>query len=139
MEGTRKLRTVAQALLRRIAAIRNQEGMALVEVLVAVAITGGVVVMLLSSLSTGSGAVGIMYERTTAENLARSQLEYTKSQEYLLAPSSYDTIVSLPPDFTVSAEASAVTDRDDNIQKITVRVYRDGEPVLVKEDFKVNR
>jgi len=139
MRRTRTPLAALHVLLRRIAAIRRQEGAGLVEVLVAVAIAGSAVVMFLSSLSTGSKAVGAMYERVMAENVAQSQLEYTKSQDYVLSPSSYETVASLPPDFTVSAEASAVPDRDVNIQKITVTVYRDGESVLVKEDFKVNR
>ena len=139
MRGTGIPPTTTKGLLRRITAIQQQEGFGLVEVLVAVAIVATAVIMFLSSLSTGSRTVGLMYERTTAENLARSQLEYTKSQDYIPAPVSYDTIVSLPSGFTVSAQDSPVTDRDDNIQKITVTVYRDGEPILFMEDFKVNR
>lgn len=139
MRGTEIPPTLTKGLLRRITAIRGEKGTGLVEVLVACAITGIVVVMFLSSLSTGSKAVGIIYERTTAENLARSQLEYTKSQDYIPAPASYDTIVSISSGFTVSAEASPVADRDDNIQKIAVIVYRDGEPIMSMEDFKVNR
>ena len=128
----------SQGLLRRIAAIQ-QEGFGLVEVLIAVAITATAIVMFLTTLSTGSRTVGLMYERTTAENLARSQLEYTKSQPYMTAPASYTTITTLPLEFTVTAEASAVTGRNNNIQKIIVTVYRNMEPVLVIEDFKVNR
>ena len=139
MRGTGIPPTTTKGLLRRITAIQQQEGFGLVEVLVALAIVATAVIMFLSSLPTGSRTVGLMYERTTAENLARSQLEYTKSQDYIPAPVSYDTIVSLPSGFTVSAQASPVTDRDDNIQKITVNVCRDGESILFMEDFKVNR
>lgn len=139
MRGTGIPPTTTKGLLRRITAIQQQEGFGLVEVLVTLTIMATAIIMFLSSLSTGSRTVGLMYERTTAENLARSQLEYTKSQDYIPAPVSYDTIVSLPSGFTVSAQASPVTDRDDNIQKITVTVYRDGESILFMEDFKVNR
>ncbi len=139
MGRTERPSSTSQGLLRRIAAIRQQEGFGLVEVLVALAIVATAVIMFLTALSTGSGTVGLMYERTTAENLARSQLEYTASQDYIPAPSSYDTVVSVPSTFTVSAEASPVADRDGNIQKITVTVYRDGEPILSMESFKVNR
>lgn len=133
------MRAAAQGLLRRIARIRQQEGMSLVAVLVALAITAGAVIMFLSSLSTGSKAVGVVNERTIADNVARSQLEYTKSQPYAPVPTSYDSITSVPPYFTVSVEATAVTDRDENIQKIAVTVYHNGEPVLLIEGFKVNR
>jgi len=139
MGGTGTPQSSNPGMLRKLAALRRQEGMSLVGVLVALAITGGAVVMLFNGLSTGSKGVAYMYERTTAENVARSQLEYTKSLAYVAAPTSYESIVSLPSGFTVSATASSVADRDDNIQKITVTVYRDGEPVMVKEGFKVNR
>lgn len=128
-----------QNTFRRITDSRSEKGMTLAEVLVAVAITGTLVTMLLTSLSTGSRAVGTMYESSTAEGIAQSQLEYTRSQSYMTAPATYDSITSLPPHFTVSSEASAIDGRDGNIQKITVTVYRDSEPVLIKEDFKVNR
>lgn len=139
MRTGRILSTINHYLLRRLTLIRRENGASLAEVLIALAIAGTIVVLFLSSLSTGARAVGVIYEHTTAENLARSQLEYTKSQDYVTAPADYDSIPSLPPGFTVSAEASAVTDRDDNIQKITVTVYRDEKTVLIMEDFKVNR
>lgn len=142
MKNVRRLRILPAAiwsLLKRRSVIGSEKGVSLVEVLVALAITGSAVVMFLSSLSTGSKAVGSIYEKTAAEDVARSQLEYTKSQDYAAAPASYDNIASLPPGFTVSTEASAIADRDNNIQRITVTVYHNGEPVLVKEDYKVNR
>ena len=139
MGGTRIPLTAIQGLLRQIAAIRREKGISLAEVLVALAIVATAVVMFLSTLLTGSKTVGLIYERTTAENLARSQLEYTKSQDYIPAPSSYDTIMSLPSGFTVSAQASAIAGRDDDIQKITVTVYRGGKSILLIGDFKVNR
>lgn len=139
MRANRILSIFSQNWLRRLTATRRENGAGLAEVLIALAITGTIVVVFLSSLSTGARAVGVIYERTTAQNLARSQLEYTRSQDYVPAPASYEPIPSLPPDFTVSVQASAVEDRDDNIQKITVTVYRNGESILVMEDFKVNR
>ena len=139
MFDMRKALTAVRRLPGLPALLRRQEGIGLVEVLIALAITGGVVVLLCNTLSTGSRAVGIMQERTIAENVARAQLEFTRSQDYIPAPASYDVIESLPGDFTVSADASSVADRDENIQRITVTVYRDGDPILTEEDFKVNR
>ena len=138
---TGTLLTGIRGLLKRAIDLRRQDGISLVEVLVALAITGGTVAIFLTGLSTGTKGVEVTYEQTMAENVARSQLEYTKSQEYLYLSdeASYDTISSLPAGFTVSAGASAVVDRDEDIQKITVTVYRSGGTVLVKESFKVNR
>ena len=139
MFDMRKALTAVRRLPGLPALLRRQEGIGLVEVLIAMVITGGVVVLLCNTLSTGSRAVGIMQERTIAENLARAQLEFTRSQDYIPAPASYDAVESLPADFTVSADASSVVDRDENIQRITVTVYRDGDAILTEEDFKVNR
>jgi len=119
--------------------VTKQRGIGLVEVLIALAITGIAVVAFLSSLYAGTRTVSIIYERVTAENLARSQLEYVKSQDYITAPATYETLPSVPPDFTITAKASAIDERDDNIQKITVTVSRNGKTLLVLEDFKVNR
>lgn len=117
----------------------GQKGAGLVEVLVALLITGTAAVTFISSLYTGSRTVGIIYERTTVENLARSQLEYVKGQAYAVAPTNYDILPDMPSEFTISAEASAVEERDENVQKITVTVRRNGETKMVLEDFKVNR
>ena len=135
----KRLHVAIRAILRKIVSLHRQDGISLVEVMVALALTGSVVVMSLSSLTTGSKAVGALYEQTMAESVAQSQLEYTKHQDYIPIPANYDTIPSLPSGFTVSVEASDIASRDENIQKIKVTVYRDGDPILFKEDYKVNR
>lgn len=117
----------------------TERGLGLVEVLVALALVSIAVVGFLSSLYTGARTVDILYERVTAENLARSQIEYIKSQSYLTAPASYQTLPSLPPGFAITTQTSAIAGRDDNIQKITVTVSRNGKTLLTLEDFKVNR
>ncbi len=112
-------------------------GLSLVETLVATAILAVAVVMLASAFSTGSVALRKGETRITAENLARNQLEYIKSLLYLPAPASYAIISPLPAGYSVSAQATAVSGRDSNIQKITVEVYRGGKSILTMEDFKL--
>lgn len=109
------------------------------ESLVTVALLGSSVYMLLTSLYTGSRTVDILYEKTTAENLARAQLEYTKSQTYSTAPTSYAIVSWVPDDFTVTATATAVTGRTNTLQKIEITVSRGGRTLVSVEDFKVNR
>jgi Tfp pilus assembly protein PilV len=116
----------------------NQEGVGLVEVLVAVAIVGMTVVALLAALSTGSIGVATTDEQVTAANLARSQLEYTRSQPYLQAPAAYATVTP-PAGYALSAEAAYIPNADTSIQKITVAVTRNGETLVTVEDFKVDR
>jgi len=130
-------RPATLAKLKR-ALVGGREGVALVEVLVAVAILGITLVVFLSAVSTGSVGVAKTEERVTAENLARSQLEYTKSQTYLAAPASYPTVTP-PAGYAISAEAASIPDADSAIQKITVSVTRDGETLVTVEDFKVDR
>ena len=60
----------------------SQKGQGLIEVLIAIAILGVVVVAFLTALATSSKAIILADELTTAESLTRSELEYVKSQEY---------------------------------------------------------
>jgi Tfp pilus assembly protein PilV len=122
------------------AVVDGQAGVGLVETLIAVAILGVTLVALLAAISTGSRGVAITEERVTAENLARSQLEYAKSKTYFTAPASYATVTP-PAGYTVSAEATSILEAgaDSSIQKITVTVTRDGVTLLTVEDYKVDR
>ena len=117
----------------------DEEGAGLIEVLVASAIVGMAFVALLGAVSTGARAVNRADRRFTTESLARSQMEYTKAQEYRLAPDTYDTFSPLPAGYSVVAEASAISGRDADVQMITVTVSHKGEAVYVLEDFKANR
>ena len=60
----------------------SSRGFTLIEVLVAIALIGIVAVGILSALSTISTTLVVADERTTAESLARRQMEYVKSQGY---------------------------------------------------------
>lgn len=119
--------------------VLKQAGFGLVESLIAVAILGSAVFMLLGSLSTGAISVGIIQEDTVAENLGRTQLEYTKSLPYSTAPFPYQSVAVVPNGYSVTAEATSVSSRDDNIQRISITVYRGAEVVYILEGFKVNR
>jgi type II secretory pathway pseudopilin PulG len=112
-----------------------------VEALIAVGILGLALTALLSAVSTGSMAVSRTEERVTAENLARSQLEYTKSQPYQPLPLStpYATVTPPPGDYAVAVTADVVPGGDSSIEKITATVTRNGKELLVAEDYKVDR
>ena len=117
---------------------RDQNGLGLVETLVAVAILGTSVVAFVVALSTGSIAVGKQDEEVVAQGLAQAQLEYTKSQAYDAEASTYPAVTA-PAGYTVSVAVSAVPSTDEDIQKITVDVLRGGESIIIVEDYKVNR
>ena len=132
-------RLIGQLIRKGLAPSLDEKGTGLIEVLVASAIVGMAFVALLGALSTGALAVNKADRRFTAENLARSQMEYTKAQEYQVAPAYYDVMSPLPDGYSIVAEASAISGRDDDVQKITVTVSHKGEAVYVLEDLKVNR
>ena len=117
----------------------SERGIALVETLIAVTILAIAGTAYLGALSTSAIAIGKEDRRTTAEALAMSQLHHTRSQSYVVAPTAYPTVTSIPQGYSVSSNATAIAGRDDNIQKITVTVQFQGRVVSVLEDFKVNR
>ncbi len=63
--------------------LRGQRGFSLLEVLVGLAIFAAIGVALMSGLSTGYKSLAISQERTFAESLAQSQVEYIKAQDYI--------------------------------------------------------
>ena len=136
--------------------MRNEKGFSLIEVIIALALLGIIGIAFLSGLATASKATFIADERTTAESLARSQMEYVKNQDYIdysadphdvygeiTPPAGYSidsTAVPFDPDTGVPySETGGVFDQDDGIQKITVTVSHNGEEVITLEGYKVNR
>jgi prepilin-type N-terminal cleavage/methylation domain-containing protein len=75
----KKLRLNSQ--LRRAFQGRSR-GFTFIEVLLAIAILGVISIAFMSALSTSSNVLIIADARTTAESLARRQMEYVKSQGY---------------------------------------------------------
>ena len=63
--------------------LRGQGGFTLIETLVGTALLGVIGVALMSGLSTGYKSLAISQDRVVVEGLAKSQVEYIKSQEYI--------------------------------------------------------
>ena len=124
-------------------------GQNLMEVLIALAILGVVAVAFLSALATSSKALIIADERTTAESLTRSELEYIKNSPYDVTnnPPQYslDPDIDIPDGYDIESEAVRLdpeddsTEDDDGIQKITVEVYHQGKLILGTADYRVSR
>ena len=144
--------------------VRKEKGFSLIEVLVALAILGLIGAAFLMALATASKAIIIADERTTAESLARSQIEFVKSQDYidyhLHDPSEvYLEITPLPTNYSIvfiaepidpttglpytgpdgDPDGDGVYGQDDGIQRITVTVSHQGNTVLTLEGYKVDR
>jgi len=121
----------------KLAAFADERGAGLVEVLVAVAIMAIVLTIFLSALVTGSLGVSVVHERVTAENLARSQLEYVKNQDYITT-TDY-SLISVPPSYSAYTITAQSPEISDGLQLITVTVFYDGDPTFRMEEYKVDR
>ena len=116
-----------------------QRGIALVEPLVAVAILSVALVLMLGAYSTGSISIRKTDRQITAEHLARSQMEYTKSLAYVAPPTQYQAISPLPTGYVIQTQATTVSGKDGNIEKVTITVSFQGSQITVLEGMKLNR
>jgi len=82
-------------------------------------------------MAGASRAMFIADERATAESIARSQMEYVKNQQYDDS-GIYDEIADIPAGYDIEI---TTVEKDDGIQKITITVYHNGEPVLTSPDY----
>jgi type II secretory pathway pseudopilin PulG len=135
-------------------AIKGEKGFNLMEVALAMVMIGGIAVLYLSYLATGSRAIFIADERATAESLARTQMEYVRQQPYDANldhdPPQYDIISDIPDGFEIDVSAERLNpkddgeDNDDGIQSITVTITHtvEGEPekeIFALEGYRARR
>jgi prepilin-type N-terminal cleavage/methylation domain-containing protein len=118
--------------------LKNQKGISLVEVMVALAILGTAVAAFVIALSTGSLTITEQNKETTSQSLAQTQMEYTKNYTYAVGAVTYP-VLPPPATYSVTIGVMAVPGADTNIQKITVTVFKESKNVLTVTDYKVNR
>jgi prepilin-type N-terminal cleavage/methylation domain-containing protein len=99
--------------------MKGEKGFSLIEVTMAIAVLGIVAVAYLGALATGSKAIMIADERATAESLARTQIEYVRSQGYSSADWNY----------TVTSTQLSSTDEP------TADWWDDDPPSLLSDDY----
>jgi len=127
--------------------LTEQQGMTLMEVLIALLIIGMVAVTYLAGMSTSSKAVIASQEQVIGESLAKSQLESVKRQPYDAIGTPEYTEIDLDPDliavgYDLQVEVQLMNPRgdtdvnDDGLQRIIITITRDGETVFTLEGYK---
>ena len=120
---------------------KDQRGLTLIEVIVAMAILGFIGVGFMTALSTGFRSQSIKEEQVIGHNLVRAALEEIRSLPY---QDSYTLTTPLPNGYSIAV----VTEDfcwpepcipDNNLQKNMATVSRDGDIVVTVEDLKARR
>jgi Tfp pilus assembly protein PilV len=136
--------SIFQIILRKKCLFKSQAGISLIETLVAIALLGIIVVVFLQGLGTATKAFSSTNVRQKAITLAEYQMEYVRNSPY----SNYYNPTTISSEFTgdnVSINTTSVASRDSNIQKISITVFHQGNPIIMVPsanctlmDFKVN-
>jgi len=140
----------------------TSRGFTLIEVLVALALVGIIAIAFLGGLSTASRALLIADVRTTAESLARTQMEDVKNQDYNPAleggEAAYSKLTQdIPDGYTIwsvnrddeivedvigipwDSEGNEPLDEDNGLQRIKLVIRHDDEVVITLVSYKVER
>ncbi len=125
----------------------NEKGITLPEVLVSLLIFATVSVTFVAALGTNFKVLLVADQRTTAETLAKAQLEAINNAPYdFTAPYAYSKITGIPAGYDVThaailinPETGAVSATDLGVQKITVTVtcqQHSPPEIMVVETYK---
>lgn len=126
---------------------RHERGFSLIEVSLAIALAGILSLTIPSALSTANKTTIINNQRTTAESLARSQMDYIQNQTFDSTnnPPVYGLLSNLPTGYSVTQTVARIDPRGDNstvndegLQQITVTVKHGTNIAYTLVDFKVN-
>lgn len=139
-------------------ALKNKSGISFIEVLIAMAILGIVATAFITAIFVATMSIAIADERTNAESLAKTQMEYVKQQPYndsgLYSKIDLDdtkylqyvegtrySIRSVNSEDIIVEEIIAVPvheGTDDGLQKIILKIFHGDKEVLTLEGYKVD-
>lgn len=115
--------------------LRREQGVSLLETIVALGILGFIGVAFVGGLSTASKATETLQEQVVAESLARAQMEELKGTAY--DPGlGYVATVSAPTGYDISVNAVTIAAGK---QEITVTITRNNVTLLSVSSYKTNR
>lgn len=124
---------------------RKENGVSLIEVLVAVALMASIGCVILYSLNTTNRVTRLTNEKTMAESLAQAQLEDIVRADFddVNQPPVYPEIGYPDPSYTIvinpqhiTFDNHTATTTATGLQKITVEIYYDGNLMTTTEAFK---
>ena len=119
---------------------RHKKGMALIEVIVAVAVFSIVIGGFMQGLNSGIVGTHRDIQLNTALHLAQSQIEHIKSLPYdNEEPFEYETVPEVPQGYDIDVTAEPTyEDGEQGLQLITVTVTYQGMSTVVN-GYKTNR
>ncbi len=127
----------------------DQGGQTLAGELVALAILGFAVAIVLGTIATATAGVKVKHDRLTGATAGRSQSELIVDASYSPDPTAipYPSIapvtgysVEVEVEYWDAATETFITTvQDDGLQRISVTVSRDGDVVFEIESYKVKR
>ena len=115
--------------------MKSEKGFSIIETLIAIALFGVIGVSISLGLSMAARSNIISDEQTTAESLARSQIEYVQQSPFS-DPAGYE-MVSTPDNYSIVEPF--VASFGNGIQHISVTVMHGTKTILTLEDYKVNK
>ncbi len=118
--------------------MRSQRGSFLVEAIVTLSIFSILGLAVMRGIQTSYVGKRSFDIQSSAENLARNQLESVFNEAYELPGSSY-TAISVPAMYSISAEALTYDATSSDIETVRVTVLQNGQVVKVIETLRTNR
>ena len=119
-----------------------QGGSLLLETIILMSVFGLLGVAVLGAVQTSYFAKGKFDIQSTAENIARNQIDYVFEQDYrepIPSVEPYEPLPVLPDGFSVEAKALPHDDASNpNVSWVQVTVFKDGQEVKVFETLRAN-
>ncbi|MCJ7515740.1 MAG: prepilin-type N-terminal cleavage/methylation domain-containing protein [Dehalococcoidia bacterium] len=124
-------------------ALNSEQGLNLIEVLIALGILAAVATTFLLSMATSSKAVVVNQEQVSGESLAKSQMESIKQQDYRVDQQYVELDqVQIPTGYDIQIKVERLDPRhdasgdDEGLQKITIIVNSGDKEVFTLEGYK---